>query len=80
MQWWYKKIESSDHGHVYAYSHDSKALDGRITYETSTERAIMTTPSATDGKSDWALGRSLRHFYGQVVNEGFPDERHVCCG
>lgn len=79
MHWWYKLISKTETTYTYAYSCDNKDLDGVITYYLDTKEAEITKASATDKNSQRLLDRSLSKFF-FVVNEGFPDERHVCCG
>ena len=79
MQWWYELIEKTENTYVYAYSCESRALDGIIVYYIDTEEWEMVKESATDEGLEWCLDRSLRHFC-KVVDEGFPKTRHVCCG
>lgn len=79
MHWWYKFIEKDETGYKYAYSCGNKELDGIIAYYPATKEAEIVKASATDGGYAKAHDRSLSHFF-IVVSEGFPEERHVCCG
>lgn len=79
MHWWYRLIEENEREYIYAYSLECKDLDGIITYDKADKTATLTRASKSDGGSDWAENRSLEHFF-TLVREGFPEERHVCCG
>lgn len=79
MHWWYKCVERTDDGYVYAYSRESRALDGLIKYSLADGSAQIIRESDTDCGSARMLERSLTHFE-LIVREGFPKERHVCCG
>ena len=80
MQWWFKLIEKTAEHYIYAYSRECKDLDGLIRYDISSGEATMTKVSASDGEYVKSRQGSMRHFFAQVVGEGFPEERHVCCG
>lgn len=80
MRWWFSKIIENDRMIEYAYSRESEFCDGRIVYSKAERKAIMVKPSATDKGNTRLESQSLSHFYGQVVNENFPDKRYVCCG
>lgn len=79
MNWWYKLIQKTSREYIYAYSRESEILDGVIIYDTTTKTARIEKESSTDSESIISLNASLRHFI-KVVREGFPAERHVCCG
>lgn len=80
MRWWFIKLNENERMIEYAYSRETKDYDGRIVYSKIDKVARMAKPSETDEGSKRLETQSLSHFYGQVVNEGFPDERYVCCG
>lgn len=80
MRWWFIKLSENDSMIEYAYSRETKICDGRIVYSKADDMALMAKPSETDRGSKRLETQSLSHFYGQVVNESFPDERYVCCG
>lgn len=80
MIWWYRKISNDAKHYVYAYSHECKDLDGVISYDIASKKASIIKVSKFDNGSEWAISRSLGHFYAQVVDENFPEERYVCCG
>lgn len=79
MQWWYKLLFEDESKYVYGYSRESKECDGRIVYSKKDGIAIMEKPSKKDEAYETSAEASLEHFY-YVVEEGFPKERHVCCG
>lgn len=80
MQWWYKLLKKTLQEYVYMYSRECKDLDGVLTYDIVSGEAKMIIASASDMGSAKSEAASLRLFYAHVVNEGFPEERHVCCG
>ena len=79
MHWWFELIEKTENTYVYAYSRQSRLLDGIIVYYIDTEEWEMTRESVTDEGKDSFLDWSLEKFC-WVVDEGFPASRHVCCG
>lgn len=79
MFWWYALIEKNEKSIVYAYSCDNKDLDGRIVYSYISQKAAIDVPSESDLNSKKLMHRSLIHF-NKVIEEGFPEEVHVCCG
>ena len=79
VHWWHVLKEQTEDVYVYAYSCESRDLDGIIEYRKNAEEPVMVKPCSADEGSDWAIRRALRQFY-CVIREGFPPERHVCSG
>lgn len=79
MQWWYRFLRKVGSIYYYAYSCESKAYDGIISFSVDTQTARIEKPSVIDQDSEWMLDRSLRHFY-QAIEKGITDEMHICCG
>ncbi len=80
MQWWFIKVRENENMIEYSYARKTKECDGRIIYSKKEKRAVLAQPSLTDFGNETLESQSMSHFYGQVVDEGFPEETHVCCG
>lgn len=79
MRWIYKLIEKSERIFIYAYARESEELDGRISYDTKTGRITVTKPCTKDKGKSYCLEKAAEHFQ-RVIEDNFPDERHVDCG
>lgn len=79
MNWLFKLIEHSGKVYRYAYSCESKNLDGVILYSASTGKAVIEKESAYDEGYDFLKRRSLRSFQ-KVIESDFPEVLSVCVG
>lgn len=79
MRWYYKMLEKTPAYYRYAYSRESKDYDGIIVYYIATGKAEIEKPCAVDSDSKLKAQSAIDHFW-FVVDDGFPDERSVCCG
>ncbi len=79
MRWIFKLIEKSERIYIYAYSRESDLLDGIISYDANNRKTTIAKPCSNDVGDEFLINWAIEHFQ-RVVNEGFPDERHVDCG
>lgn len=79
MWWQYKLIEKTAEKVVYAYSRESKKLDGLVEYWFATEERVMVRPCAADAGSKLGERCALEHL-GHLIREDFPEERQVATG
>jgi len=78
MNWWFKLITVTDNVYEYAYSRENKNLDGRIKYDANHDEVVFEKKCSNDRYSV-EREAAIMHFW-QVVEEGLPEERHICCG
>ena len=78
MWWKIKKVLDEDKLIIYAYSRETRNLDGRIAFEKETEEMTCLVLAANDSE------KSVNHFfhllYGVIVREGAPDEKFIAIG
>lgn len=79
MRWYFKMLEKTPMYYRYAYSRESKDLDGEIIYFIATKEARIEKPCLADKDSQLKAKTAIDHFW-TVVKEKFPYERSVCCG
>lgn len=79
MHWYFELLKKTQNGYVYRYSTDCDALDGLIEYDERTDESEVIRPSEVDKDSERRQIKALRSF-ANVIFEGFPVKRHVCCG
>ena len=79
MRWYYKLVEKTPAYYRYAYSRESKKYDGVIVFFTATEVVKIDKPCDLDSGSNIKAEKAADHFW-SVVNDGFPNEKEVCCG
>lgn len=78
MRWYYKLMEDQLAYFLYAYSRESMDYSGRIRYDKESGVFEVTLRCKAD-EDDYDTQKALDHFW-KVINDGFPDERSVCCG
>lgn len=78
--WWYFVKQYEDETTVtYAYSRESRSLDGEISISKKTGFASMVKPCFSDNENTFAIDKVLsKVFY--LVKDGFPDKRQIACG
>lgn len=79
MRWKYRIVDKSKRIYVYAYSRESDELDGLIAFDIEEQAVFMMRPSRADASSRKAQTKAVEIFW-KIVDEGFPEERYVCCG
>lgn len=79
MRWIYKLIEKSGRFYIYAYARESEVLDGVISYDTKNSKITVAKPCSKDIGKKYGVEKAIEHFQ-HVIDEGFPEERHVDCG
>ena len=79
MWWLFEKRSESGQYVEYAYSRESRNLDGRVRVFRTGERAEMLQACGVDVEDEasqaWAVTKALR-----LAREGFPDRRMVAVG
>lgn len=82
MRWYFKLIEKTPAFYRYAYSRESKILDGVIVHFLSSKSTGIEKPCANDEGKTQSYSRevAIQKFDRFVVEENFPEERSVCCG
>ena len=79
MWWQFQKIFEDERLVRYAYSLESKELDGIMQYDRKGETVTIIQPCKGDGDSEWSQTRSARKMF-LLAEEGFPERRQVACG
>ena len=78
MWWKLKKLLDDEKIIVYAYSRETRDLDGRIVYDKKTRALNCQIPAANDTEAD------LRFFYPHlrrvIEKMGAPDEEFIAIG
>lgn len=79
MYWYFELLEKTQNGYIYRYSTENDALDGLIEYDERTDVSEVIRPSEVDKDSERRQIKALQSF-ANVILEGFPVKRQVCCG
>ncbi len=79
MRWIYKLIEKTDSHYLYAYAREREDLDGEISYDVLKGISTVIKPCGKDIRKEYCSKKAIEHFQ-HVIDEGFPEERHVDCG
>ena len=79
MFWYYEMLEETPNGYIYKYSTDDDSLDGIIEYNKFEDESSVIRPSRIDVGSERRQIKA-RQSFANVILEGFPAKREVCCG
>ena len=75
----YQRIEKKENTYRYAYSRESRELDGIIMYDTDDDTTIIEKPCAKDMGSKFAIMNTIENF-DLIIEEGFPEKRFAAFG
>ena len=78
MWWKLKKLMDDEKQIVYAYSRETRNLDGLISYDKETRKMKCLIPAANDTEAD--LRFFYPHLYRVIEKEGAPDEDFIAIG
>lgn len=78
MWWKLKKLLDDEKIIVYAYSRETRDLDGRVVYEKESGDMYCLIPAGNDTEAD--LNFFYPHFYHVIFSEGAPDETFLAIG
>lgn len=79
MWWYYEKRFENDEYIDYAYSRESRDLDGLIRLDKKAKVSYVVTPCGKDKDHESYADASLEFVY-ILVEEGFPKTRFVATG
>ena len=79
MWWMFDKISQIDDAVLYAYSRESRDLDGRISINPITKEITLVQPCAADSGSAFNQEAAVEKAW-RIIALGYPDHRQIACG
>ena len=79
MWWLFQKKEEQEGLIKYAYSRESRDLDGIVVFDLSRDEIRVEAPCAADQDKPKAQEHAIEKAY-LIQREGFPDKRFIACG
>lgn len=79
MWWIFDKISQIGDVVLYAYSRESRDLDGRISINQNSKEITLVRPCAADFNSAFNQEVAVEKAW-RIIALGYPDHRQIACG
>ena len=75
----FEKLSENGNIVLYAYSRESRDLDGRITINKDTHEITLQRAYSKDAGSAFAEEKAIEKAW-YIIDLGYPDHRQIACG
>ena len=79
MWWFFSKQSETDGTVLYAYSRESRELDGMLAINQHTQAIEVVHPCARDAGSSFAISKVVEKAY-RLIAKDYPSQIQIACG